>query len=116
MTDSRNADERLSSLLADASSPEPDAQFTDRVVALASYDQKLRRARRRTFIQVGKEALALAAILAAFAILSERGPAAGFGESIPAESPAMAGLVMLVLWGIAAFPISLGRRGSLIAP
>jgi hypothetical protein len=116
MIDSRTADERLSALLAHAADPEPDPAFAERVVALASYDVKLRRARRRTLVQVGKEALALGTILAAFAFLSEMGPAAGFGESVPAGSPAMAGLVMLILWAIVAFPISSGRRGSLIAP
>lgn len=116
MTDSRDIEERLGALLAYPVEPESDPAFADRVVMLASYELKLRRARRRALVQIGKEALALGAILIVFAFLSDRGAAAGFGESIPAGSPAMAGLVMLLLWGIVAFPISSGRRGSLIAP
>ena len=53
--------------------------------------------------QIGREALALAAVLATFVLLSVKmaGPApAGLGDALPLGSSAMIGLVVLALWGL----------------
>ena len=98
MTDSTDVDARLAALLADRVEPAPDPAFADRVIALAAYDLRVRKSRRGAFAQVARETLGLAAVLAAFAFLAGMGPAIGFGDVIPAGSPAMLGLAMLLLW------------------
>lgn len=99
MTD-QDLDVRLAALLA---RPEPaaDPVFAERIVALARHDLALRRARRRAVERVGLEALALSAIVAAFAMLARSGTEfAGFGDEIALSNPAMLGLAMLGLWGL----------------
>lgn len=99
MTD-LNLDARLTALLAQPD-PAADEHFVDRVVALARHDFAVRRARKRAIERVGIELLALAAVIAAFALLANAAPeAAGFGDVIGLASPAMLGLTMLILWGL----------------
>ena len=71
MTD---ADARLSALLAYPAPPRTDPAFADRVVALAAHDLAARRARRRGFAQIAREALVLTAVLASFALLARAEP------------------------------------------
>lgn len=101
MTDS-DVDARLAALFREAA-PRPDALFAERIVALAAYDLSLRRSRRRTLAKVANEAAALGAALAAFALLA-RVPAdalVGLGDALPIASPAMLGVALLALWGMA---------------
>jgi hypothetical protein len=103
MTDLDRTDARLAQLLADRNPPASDNMFAERVVALASYELRLRQSRRRGFAQVGREALALVAVLASFVALARLAPdAAGMGDSVPFGSPAMLGLLMLLGWGVVA--------------
>ena len=102
MTD--DLDRRLAALF-DAAPPAPDPAFAKRIVALAAHDQAVRAARRRAFARVGKEALALSAVFASFALLARHAPDAagvGFGDSIALGSQAMLGLFALLLGGLAA--------------
>ena len=102
MTD--DLDRRLAALFG-APAPAPDPAFAERIIALAAHDQAVRAARRRAFIRVGKEALALSAVFASFAFLARHAPgaaSAGFGDSVALGSQAMLGLVALLLGGLAA--------------
>lgn len=99
MTDS-SLDARLAALFAEPM-PAPDPGFTGRIVALAAHDLAVRRARRRAFQRIGIEALGLAAVIAAFALLARSAPdAAGFGDVMTLANPALLGLAMLTLWGL----------------
>jgi hypothetical protein len=103
-------DARLTAFLAD---PEPlvgDPAFADRVVALAAQEARIRRLRTRAFAQVGWEAIGLLSIIALFVLLARVGPPAGMGDALPANSPAMFGVVLLLLLGL------IGGRGSVAAP
>lgn len=102
MTDQTDIDARLAALLADRTAAPADQLFADRVLALAAHDLRVRLARRRAFAQVAREGLALAALLAAFVMLARTGPAAGFGDAVPATSPALLGVGILLLWGLVA--------------
>jgi hypothetical protein len=100
MTD--DLDRRLAALF-DAPLPPSDPGFTARVIALATHDLSVRRARRRALFQLGKEALALAAVLASFALLARHAPdAAGMGDHVALGSPALLGVALIALWGIVA--------------
>jgi hypothetical protein len=101
MTDDE-IDARLAALMAGPAAA-PDPAFADHVVALARFDLARRRARRRAFARVGREALALVAVLATFALLARlpSGPAAGLGDALPLASPAMLGVILLGLWAAA---------------
>ena len=100
MTD--DLDRRIAALF-DLPPPQPDAEFTARVVALAQYDLAVARARRRSAAQVSHEALGLAAVLASFVLLARNAPdAASLAGQIPLGSPAMLGVAMLLLWGLVA--------------
>lgn len=101
MTD--DLDIRLASMFA-APDPAPDPRFAERVIALAAYDLKVRRARRAAATQVGREALALVAVLICFCLLTLQAPGqpAGSGDAVPLGSPAMIGLALLALWGLVA--------------
>jgi len=93
-------DARLSALLREKHPPRPDDGFGDRVVALASYDLSNRRWRRSAIARIGRETLGFVAMLAAFAMLARAAPdIAGAGDVIPLASPAMLGLVVLLMWG-----------------
>ena len=101
MTDA-DLDRRLAALLREAAPPRDD-RFAERVVALAAYDLALRRSRRRALARVAREAAALGAALGAFWLLArEQGDViAGFGDAIAIASPAMLGVTLLALWGVA---------------
>lgn len=95
-----NVDARLKAMFAERP-PIPDAAFSDRVIALAVYEQTERRARTRAMRRVMNETLAMFAVLATFALLARSGPgAADLGDTIPLASPAMLGLAMLGLWAV----------------
>jgi len=96
-------DLRISALFA-APDPAPDPGFAERVIALAAYDLKVRRARRAAVAQVGREALGLVAVLICFGLLTLKaaGQPAGPGDVVPLGSPAMLGLALLALWGLVA--------------
>ncbi len=101
MTD--DLDRRLAALF-DEPVPAPDQQFAERIVALAGYDRAVRLARRRALTRVGKEALALLAVVASFVLLARHAPnsaGAGLGDSIALGSQAMLGVLTLMLGGIA---------------
>lgn len=100
MTD--DLDRRLGALFAEPA-PAPDRAFAERIVALAAHDRAVRIARRRAVRRIGKEALALSAVLASFTVLARNAPGpAGMGDMIPLASQAMIGIVTLLLGGIAA--------------
>ena len=100
---SSDVDARLEALFAEHP-PAPDPAFSDRIIALAAFDQADRRRRRRAIRSVGSEILALVAVLATFALLARTGPvAADLGDTVPLTSPAMLGLVMLGLWALVGF-------------
>ncbi len=61
MSEQPDIDARIAALLADPQPARPDSAFADRIVALAAYDLSTRNSRRRALIQVGREALGLAA-------------------------------------------------------
>lgn len=107
MTD---ADARLSALLAYPAPPRTDPAFADRVVALAAHDLAARRARRRGFAQIAREALVLTAVLASFALLARAEPMlAGAGDSISVGGPAMVGLLALLMWTLVG-----GSQGAIV--
>lgn len=102
MTD--DLDRRLAALFG-GDAPSPDQAFADRIVALAAHDQAVRVARRRAFARIAKEAAALTAVFASFAVLARHAPGAagaGFDGSIPLGSQAMMGLIALLLGSLAA--------------
>ena len=94
---------RLAALLTEPA-PAPDPAFADRIVALARFDLACHRARRRGFARIGREAVALTAVLATFALLAwmPSGAAAGIGDALPLASPAMLGVTLLALWALVA--------------
>ena len=95
-----DVDRRLAALLA-APPLSPDPDFTARVIALAAYDLAVARKRKRAILQVAKEALGLAAVLASFALLARLVPdSAGLGDAVPLGSPAMIGVALLGLWAL----------------
>jgi hypothetical protein len=98
-----DVDVRLAGLFVEADPP-PDPRFAERVIALAAYDLEVRRARRAAVSQIGREALALAAVLICFCLLTLQGPEpqAGSGEVVSFGSPAMIGVALLALWGLVA--------------
>lgn len=98
-----DVDVRLSALFVEFDSP-PDPDFAARVVALAAYDLKVSRARRAAVTQVGREALALVAVLVCFCLLTLQAPGqpVGPGDALPLGSPAMIGVALLALWALVA--------------
>jgi hypothetical protein len=97
-----DVDARLKLLFAERP-PAPDPAFGDRVILLAGHAQAERQARRRAAQRMASEALALIAVLAAFASLALAAPvAADLGDTIPLASPAMLGLAMLGIWMLVA--------------
>lgn len=96
-------DARLKALLAEPSAI-PDPAFSDRIIALAAYEQAERRALHLALRRLASETLALSAVLVTFALLARIGPgAADFRDTIPLASPAMFGLAMLGLWALVGF-------------
>ena len=107
-------DRRLGELLRDPS-PAADPQFVDRVLAAARIDRELRRARARAWRRVALDCGAAIAVAAAFYLLTqEQAPLADGMMSL--QGPAMAGLVMLALWGLVSTPMSAGRVPRHVAP
>lgn len=106
-----DVDARLEALFMERA-PAPDPAFSDRVIALAAYEQTERRSRRRALRRVASETFALIAVLATFALLARAGPeAAGLGDTIPLASPAMLGLAVLGLWAVVGIrPAAAGHR------
>lgn len=97
-----DVDVRLSALFEEFDSP-PDPIFAARVIALAAYDSKVRRARRAAMTLVVREALALVAVLVCFCLLTLRaGEPVGPGDALPLSSPAMIGVALLALWALVA--------------
>jgi len=94
-------DAHLAALLRDDSQPAPSADFADRIVALAAHELAQRQWRRRTAVRIGRETLALVAVVFVFAVLARMAPdSVGSGDTLPLASPAMAGLVMLAMWSL----------------
>lgn len=103
-------DARLAALLNDVGKAESDPEFSERVLALAAYDLRLRRARREAISQVGWEAVGLLSVIVLFVLLARIGPPAGMSDALSANSPAMLGVILLLLFGL------IGGRGSLVIP
>lgn len=105
-----DVDARLKALFA-APPSAPDPAFSERVIALAAYEQVQRRTRRVAVRRLASETLALIAVLSTFVLLARRGPAAAdLGDTISLASPSMLGLAMLGLWSLVAFrPAAAGR-------
>lgn len=103
-------DRRLGELLSQ-STPEPDPAFVDRVLLAARLDQQLKLVRsrnlRRAFIDCG----AAVAVGASFFLMSQMAGSVSDGVILPG-GPAMAGLVMLLLWSAVALPAP--RRAGLV--
>jgi len=97
-------DRRLGELLA-SPSPAPDPAFVDRVILAARVDRQLADARRRSLRRALVDCGAAIAVGATFYFMSQMAGAAADGVILPG-GPAMAGLVMLLLWGVVALPIS----------
>lgn len=94
-------DARLAELLREADPTEHDPAFAEKIVSLAASDLARRQWFRRTAVRVGMETAAFGAVLASFTLLARAAPeSAGFGDSIPLTSPAMAGLAVLLMWGL----------------
>ena len=100
----QDIDRRLGELLA-RPIPEPDPAFVDRVILAARVDRQLAEARRRSLRRALVDCGAAIAVGASFFLMSQMGGAAADGIILPG-GPAMAGLVMLLLWGAVALPIS----------
>jgi hypothetical protein len=106
-------DRRLGDLLA-RPVPEADPAFVDRVVLTARIDRQLAGARRRSLRRALVDCGAAVAVGATFYLMSQMAGAAADGVILPG-GPAMAGLVMLLLWGAVALPISRDRGLGLAA-
>lgn len=110
----QDIDRRLGELLR-RSAPEPDPAFIERVLLAARVDRQFAEARRRSWRRAAIDCTAATAVGLSFYLLSQtEHPAAA--DMISLQGPAMAGLVMLLLWAAVALPISSGRRRSALAP
>lgn len=106
----QDIDRRLGDLLR-RPDPEPDPAFVDRAVLAARIDRQLAQARRRSLRRALIDCGAAVAVGASFFLMSQMSGAVADGFILPG-GPAMAGLVMLVLWTAVALPGSI-RRGGL---
>ena len=105
-----DVDARLEALFAESPAT-PDPAFSDRIMALAAYEQAVRRARRLALRRLASESLALGAVLVTFALLARVAPvAADLSDTIPLASPAMFGLMMLGLWAFVGFRLDAAGR------
>jgi hypothetical protein len=109
----QDIDRRLGELLA-RSTPFPDPAFVDRVVLMARIEQQFRAVRRRSLRRALVDCGAAVVVGASFYFMSQMPGAAADGVIVPG-GPAMAGLVMLLLWGAVALPISRDRGLGLAA-
>ena len=107
--DEHDVDARLNALLRE---PEPaaDPAFADRVMLAVRVEQQFAVARRRGWRRAIIDCSAAAAVGMTFFLMSQVGTPDPSGV-IPLEGPAMAGLVMLLVWGVVALPTSGGRKG-----
>ena len=111
--DDAEIDRRLGALLR-GPEPKPDPAFADRVMLAASVEDAFAKARRRAWRRALVDCGAAAVVGLTFFLLSQtQGPEPG--GIVPLEGPAMAGLVMLLLWGVVALPVSGGRTGMRLA-
>lgn len=106
-------DRRLGALLR-GPEPKPDPAFADRVLRAASIENAFAKARRRAWRRALVDCGAAAVVGLTFFLLSQTQEPEP-GGIIPLEGPAMAGLVMLLLWGLVALPISGVRSGVRVA-
>jgi len=106
-------DRRLGELLA-RPMPDPDPAFVDRIVMAAEIDRQFAAARQRGLRRALIDCGAAVAVGASFYLMSQMGGAAADGIILPG-GPAMAGLVMLLLWGAVALPASRDRGLGLAA-
>lgn len=94
--------------------PQPDPAFAERVLLAARIEQHLaearRRAWRRALIDIGA---AVAVGLTFFFLSQTEQPATD--DMISLRGPAMAALVMILLWSVVALPSSSGQREPTIA-
>lgn len=104
-----DVDSRLGALLRDAD-PAPDPAFAERVLLAVEFERQLSASRRRSWRRALIDCGAAAAVGATFFLLSQIGTPDPAGLISP-QGPAMAGLVMLLLWGVVALPMSDGRNG-----
>ena len=102
MTD-QEADDRLRELLSQPS-PAADQAFVDRVLLATRVDQQLRAARSRNLRRALIECSAAVAVGASFFLMSQMGGSVSDGIILPV-GPAMAGMVMLLLWSAVALPV-----------
>lgn len=100
----QDIDRRLGELLA-RPTPDPDPAFVDRIILAARVDRQLADARRRGLRRAIVDCAAAIAVGATFYFMSQMAGAASHGVILPG-GPAMAGLVMLLLWAAVALPIS----------
>ena len=106
-------DRRLGDLLR-GPTPPPDDNFAERVLLAARVEDQLAASRRRAWRRAVTDCAAAVAVGSTFFLLSQVGTPDPTGL-IALEGPAMAGLVMLLLWGVVALPISGGRNGLRLA-
>jgi hypothetical protein len=103
----QDIDRRLAALLV-RPDPEPDPAFVDRLVLAARFDRQVAAARRRNLRRALIDCGAAVAVGVSFFLMSQMSGAVADGIIVPG-GPAMAGLVMLVLWGAIALPVANGR-------
>jgi len=100
-------DRRLGALLREPQT-EADQAFIDRMVLMARIDRDIRRARRKALRRALVDCAGAVAVATTFFLLSQvQAPSAD--GIVPFQGPAMAGLVMLVLWAVIFFPGAAGR-------
>jgi hypothetical protein len=100
-------DGRLGALLREPA-PEADQAFIDHMVLMARIDRDIRRARRKALRRALIDCAGAVAVATTFFLLSQvQAPSAD--GIVPFQGPAMAGLVMLVLWAAISFPGAAGR-------
>lgn len=107
-------DRRLGAMLR-AAEPPPDPAFAERVMLAARIEREFAAARRRSLLKAAMDCAGAVAVGAAFLLLSQIEPPAAEGM-ISLQGPAMAGLVMLALWGAIMLPGSGERRRRALAP
>ena len=95
-------DRRLSELLSQ-SAPEPDPAFVDRVLLAARLDRQLKVVRSRNLRRALIDCGAAVAVGASFFLMSQMAGSVSDGVILPG-GPAMAGLIMVLLWSAVALP------------
>jgi len=106
-------DARLGALLREPA-PTADPAFAERVMLAVRVEQEFAAARRRALRRALVDCGAAAAMGLAFFLMSQIGSPDPAGL-IGLGDPAMAGLIMLLLWGAVALPASGARRGTGLA-